>query len=167
MRPFLLKCCVKTINDGFEGTTSGKWRMCAFWEHWQGAYVFGEFCVVVLVAMWIFGRVKAHEEDRNPVYLLRHQDGGRGVCLVDEWGRNLKLKFWWVGCGDWCGWSLLRVEMLNDIHLCLRLLHKELKMWHKVSIPYVILSKTDKKFEWYVYWIWQILIIVVSCWQCV
>lgn len=49
--------------------------------------------MVVLVAMWIFGRVKAHEEDGNPVHLLRHQDGGRGVCLVDEWGRKIKLKF--------------------------------------------------------------------------
>lgn len=34
---------------------------------------------------------RRHEEDGNPVHLLRYQDGGRGgrVCLVDELGRDI------------------------------------------------------------------------------
>lgn len=77
---------VRGFRGGVEGVLEG------IWARWP---VFcGEFCVVVLVVMWIFGRVKAHEEDGNPVHLLRHQDGGRGVvggsvCFVDEWGRNI------------------------------------------------------------------------------
>ena len=53
----------------------------------------------------------------------------------------------------------------TTIHSCLSLLHLELKMCHKGSVQYVILSKTDKMFNWYVYWIWQHMIIVLRCWQ--
>ena len=54
-------------------------------------------------------------------------------------------------CLKGLGTDSFGVKTLDDIHSCLSLLHLEFKMCHKDSVQYVILSKTDKMFNWYVY----------------
>ena len=93
--------------------------------------------------------------DGNPLHLLRHPHGKRGPAGGQDrtngsFGGRLTLKLavnaelmWW-NC-------ILAMKNGQKIRPKRPETENGLKMRHKGSVSYDILSKTDKMFDWYVY----------------